>query len=69
VYAVALPASVTSPFSFTASFGASSSTWNCGRLYSSTLTCDPPGTSCCTPIHMRPVSRSRGATKVPEKEP
>ena len=50
-------------------FGASSATWNFGRLYSSTLTCVAPPGSPSTRIVIRPISRSRGAVKLPLNEP
>ena len=66
---MALPCMATFSPSFGAVFGASSVTWNLGRLYSSTLNWVWPDGSPSTRIVMRPVSRSRGAVKLPLKLP
>jgi len=49
--------------------GASNVTWNFGRLYSSTFSDVSPGASPSTRIVIRPISRSRGAVKLPLNEP
>ena len=69
VYAVALPGTFTSALSLAGSFGVSTVTWNFGRLYSSTATCVAPIGTVSVRIVIRPVSRSRGAVKLPENEP
>ena len=67
--AVALPVSLTSSSSLGASLGGSSSTWNLGRLYSSTLKFVAPFGPFSTRNAICPIKRSRGAVALPLKLP
>ena len=68
LYCTAFPGTFTTPFSLAASFGTSSSVLNFGRLYSSTPTATAPSPVTVWMV-MRPVSRSRGAVKLPLNDP
>ncbi len=66
---MAWPTRTTVSLSFTADCGASSTTSNRGRLYSSTWNLPWPG---ARPLALRdilPIRRSRGTVKLPAKEP
>src|SRR5690606_14969308 len=69
VYAVARPVSDTGPRSRGGSAGADTSTWNRGRLYSSTWIVVPPTGPSSTAICIVPVRPWLGAVNAPENEP
>ena len=66
---MALPRRLTLPLRRGAVLGGSKLTWNLGRLYSSTLTFVIPNSWPSVRIVIRPIKRSRGAVKLPLKEP